>query len=701
MNKIKYIVLAIASLYCANYYAMDLIEAVKSNNIYKARYLITKGTDINFQDIDGLSAINWAIITHNTQMFQMLIDAGSNINICDKSGKSPLCISAYLDKSPFYRFLINNGADVNHKSNDGNSILHASVNQNNIKAVKYLVKKGANIDITNNQNKTPLSLAIQQNKLDIAAYLLSKDASIDFDDEYISQNNDRLAICFDKIDENKIKDKRKKKKHKKNYLNEFTLNAKQEVLSQADLNTLLLFAVKSNNLRAVEELLNKGANVKALSAFHNILHLAIKNLCCLEIMRLLVAAGADINKVDSLGQTPLHIATLATNVDVVRFLLQLGADANKADLGEYTPLDLAFTMDKKNKNYDNFNNKHIKGLLIDCGAFFSDYSKIFTIAADDFHDNYTVTDPDIGIFKMIRSIIRKQIDLNEKKSGRAGHTLLTLATKHNKPKIVKFLIINGADVNATNARDKTPLFYAIKKNNFRITKILAKNGANLNKVDNSDNAPVFSTLEENKFVIFEYLISAGAKINQKNKFGEPLLLCAVGKNNPHIVSYLTDCDIIVDLTNDQYQTSLDTAIELGLVIETPKEKANSEDIINLLVAKTFKIQKEILDAIFNTDINKIDYAISLIKKHIRTALSYRNSQGETMLHLAVANSSVDMIKNILPLIYKKLLEVKNNSGQNPVMLAAQNRSEFLNLFMNAAFSTQEANDQEQIIENKS
>lgn len=53
----------------------------------------------------------------------------------------------------------------------------------------------------------------------------------------------------------------------------------------------------------------------------------------------LVALGADLESLDKLGNTPLHLAIENLNVEVVRVLIEAGADVNKktAD-GSWTPL---------------------------------------------------------------------------------------------------------------------------------------------------------------------------------------------------------------------------------------------------------------------------------------------------------------------------------------------------------------------------
>ena len=57
-----------------------------------------------------------------------------------------------------------------------------------------------------------------------------------------------------------------------------------------------------------------------------------------EIVQLLLCAGADPNGGNITGTTPLHLAASIGRIDVVKLLLRSGADPNKADINGKTPL---------------------------------------------------------------------------------------------------------------------------------------------------------------------------------------------------------------------------------------------------------------------------------------------------------------------------------------------------------------------------
>ena len=101
----------------------------------------------------------------------------------------------------------------------------------------------------------------------------------------------------------------------------------------------------AHNLDVLRILLKAGANPNAAERTTNMSaldYIAIQGRT--DEAELLVIAGANVNDRDSLfGQTPLHFATDCCNAaignhDMVRFLIAHGADVNAKDVNGYTPL---------------------------------------------------------------------------------------------------------------------------------------------------------------------------------------------------------------------------------------------------------------------------------------------------------------------------------------------------------------------------
>ena len=101
-------------------------------------------------------------------------------------------------------------------------------------------------------------------------------------------------------------------------------------------------AAKVGDLERLQFLLKHGAPTNQVGgAFHE----TVLSVACwkghLGVVRFLVEQGADIEKADPDGWTPLHVASVYGCVEVVRFLLEEGADRDKAGNSGWTPLHFA------------------------------------------------------------------------------------------------------------------------------------------------------------------------------------------------------------------------------------------------------------------------------------------------------------------------------------------------------------------------
>lgn len=121
-----------------------------------------------------------------------------------------------------------------------------------------------------------------------------------------------------------------------------------DVINQVDSDgrSLLVHAVLDTNADSelVEFLLMKGAdpNLQDKEQKWTPLHFAARDQK-LSIVKLLLQYGADIDRVDTFGNTPLWRCIMAPNVneEVVHFLIENGADLNKKNTHGKSPLDIS------------------------------------------------------------------------------------------------------------------------------------------------------------------------------------------------------------------------------------------------------------------------------------------------------------------------------------------------------------------------
>ena len=104
-------------------------------------------------------------------------------------------------------------------------------------------------------------------------------------------------------------------------------------------NTALMLAVRNGHAQCAQLLVDAGADVNkantlGLTALMNT-GFKKNNSRCYDI---LTKSGADVNMMDNAGQTALHFATFFNNHEGLKMLLEAGADANVPDVKNGTAL---------------------------------------------------------------------------------------------------------------------------------------------------------------------------------------------------------------------------------------------------------------------------------------------------------------------------------------------------------------------------
>merc|ERR1711862_911491 len=110
-------------------------------------------------------------------------------------------------------------------------------------------------------------------------------------------------------------------------------------------NEKLIKACYKGKYNEVVRLVNNGADVNYVDNGGDTPFLIAAIGANVDMCRYLLDKGANINKINSLGMTAMHLACMGGKgqEDVVKLLYQRGANHNIKDLRDMTPLDYAKT----------------------------------------------------------------------------------------------------------------------------------------------------------------------------------------------------------------------------------------------------------------------------------------------------------------------------------------------------------------------
>ncbi|MEM4359477.1 MAG: ankyrin repeat domain-containing protein [Candidatus Bilamarchaeaceae archaeon] len=107
---------------------------------------------------------------------------------------------------------------------------------------------------------------------------------------------------------------------------------------QKALNAQLLKAAEEGNIKEVEELLTKGADVNAEDEYGWTALMRAVGGRETKIARMLIEKGADVNAKNGFGRTALMYAARNKDTEMVRMLIEKGADVNAEDKFGWTAL---------------------------------------------------------------------------------------------------------------------------------------------------------------------------------------------------------------------------------------------------------------------------------------------------------------------------------------------------------------------------
>ena len=134
------------------------MTAARTGTADVVRMLLDRGADVNAQETQqGQTAMMWAAAEGHTEVVRVLIERGTDVRARSKTGYAPILFAARTGDLNLIRLLLDAGANMNEEAADGTTALVVATVRSHTTLAEFLLAEGA--DPNKGPGFTPLHWA--------------------------------------------------------------------------------------------------------------------------------------------------------------------------------------------------------------------------------------------------------------------------------------------------------------------------------------------------------------------------------------------------------------------------------------------------------------------------------------------------------------------------------------------------------------
>jgi uncharacterized protein len=157
----------------------DVADAAMRGDKVAVRKLIAAKADVNAAQADGATALHWAVYRGDRELVTELIRAGANPKAANREGSTPMWLASVNGDAVIIASLLEGGADANEKLPLGRSPLMIASRTGNVDAMKVLIDHGADVNAKETtRGTTPLMWAADEGHAAAVKLLIDRGADI-------------------------------------------------------------------------------------------------------------------------------------------------------------------------------------------------------------------------------------------------------------------------------------------------------------------------------------------------------------------------------------------------------------------------------------------------------------------------------------------------------------------------------------------
>lgn len=284
-----------------------------SNEVIK--FLVEQeGNSVTKKTHHSRSYLHWAASKGNLDLVQWLISKGSDVKYQDSYGSSIIQYAASTGNknTEVFDVLLANGADIKQKSEDGASLLLLAVaNDRDLKVTDYLVSKGLSINDKDDNGATAADYPAKIGNVELIEKLVKRGVRPTDNALFFATQGSRNST-------NGVETY-------KYLIDNYKLNAKAVNKDGA---TVLHLLVRRPNTEVINYFMDKGIDLAKVDNEGNTLLMLASAGRDLELVKSLSTKVKNINAVNNIGESALAKAMGSGSAEIVSYLIQNGADVN-------------------------------------------------------------------------------------------------------------------------------------------------------------------------------------------------------------------------------------------------------------------------------------------------------------------------------------------------------------------------------------
>lgn len=275
----------------------EVADAAMKHSREAVHNLLQRKADVNAPQIDGTTALHWAVQADDVEMADVLIRAGANASAANREGVTPMQLATMNGSASMLLRLIKAGANPNAPFTvQGDTALMMAARTGKTDAIEVLLEGGVAVNAVEAWGgTTALMWAVAERHPAAVKVLIDHGADVNARSNFVAAANGRGFEGRTPSQPGADAPPRAAEEFASGYL------------------TPLMFAAREGDL---------------------------------ESAKLLVAAGADVNAIAGDGKDALGLAIFNGNYAVASFLVDSHSKLNQADTQGFTPLFWA--VDRRN-----------------------------------------------------------------------------------------------------------------------------------------------------------------------------------------------------------------------------------------------------------------------------------------------------------------------------------------------------------------